>query len=401
MQSLPDKLATPSMLKVGVQQSASIRFRTAIRNSDGTYAKVNPWRKNTIMDVGLDALGNTHCWNACLGYCALGTSNDGNRRDTSPVTVSQAGTTLTASGSFFLSTDVGALFKFGTGSAGLEVYIVSVTSPTVAVVNIPSTQTGQVGTLWFVNQTALVSQVIAPFSTTYAADIIGFTNTAGVATTTLTRHFISPAFGASHTIQELAWYGRVGGFSPVPNEMFGRALVGGVGDAVSTGQQYEVICELSIVATPRTATPFGDVSSGTWNTAGNGTLEFAEGCFGSIFSGNDSAAGALESVHFPCTMYLAVAGWTQVDMTTSAVSLPGGSVISDSNSASSYTSGTFTRSCSSFWGVTSAVATIHGIIVSVDTQRDFSLLFTTPIAKDNLHSLTITWTISWQRVLTN
>ena len=351
-----------------------------------------------ITDVGLDAIGNTHAWLAAINYCALGTGNNNNRRDTSPVTVSQSGTTLTASGSFFLSTDVGALFKFGTGSSGLEVYVTAYISATQVTVNISSTQAAQVGTLWFVDQTGLQTQVIAPFNSTYFGDVASFNNTGGIATTTLTRHFLSPIFGSSHTIQELGWFA-TNGVNPL--EMFGRALVGGTGDSVLAGQQYEVICELSIVSSPSSPTAVPDVSGGTWDTSGMATLEQANICLGSILNGNNP--GVLEPSDFSdAQMLLATATFTQTPMTNSGVP-QGASTYADSYNVAAYVSGSFTRSMTATWNVTTAVTTIYGIILarSGSGGRAFSILFNTPVAKDNLHRVILTWTVAWQRVLTN
>ena len=64
----------------------------------------------------------------------------------------------------------------------------------------------------------------------------------------------------------------------------------------------------------------------------------------------------------------------------------------------SYSPGTFSRTRTGHWSISVGNGTILGI---ADTFQRIGLKFTTPVVKDNQHTLDITSTLSWQRVLTN
>src|SRR4051812_11153701 len=132
---------------------ATFRYRVGFVR-DGKRHFVTPWRDNLILDSGLNKHASTG-WASCFSTCIFGNQVGPTPVSRGPgaITFSQATTTITASGGFFVAADTGRLFKFDSGE---ECYLTFV-SATQATASISRTVGSGPGTVWYVNQTAVES----------------------------------------------------------------------------------------------------------------------------------------------------------------------------------------------------------------------------------------------------
>jgi hypothetical protein len=245
-----------------------MRIKTQIVDAaTGAIVKDNRWNKNLILDYGLTTIagGNT------LGLrppevftnCQVGSGTNPTSINSGAVTIDSSGTTLTASSSFFTARMVGALLKWGaTGSAGVEVYIASVTSGTVAVCATSQTHTTEAATVWFVQESAL--QTLLYTSSTYQT-------TAGSCQTTVTggvithkRTFTFPVQASPYTVNEI-------GYKASSGTLNGRIVLPS-SDVVAPTNFYVVIMSLSIAYTPRVPTAVSNVGTNI-DTSGDSCIE--------------------------------------------------------------------------------------------------------------------------------
>ena len=393
-------------MKIAIKHdfSAFGQYRRRVRNCDGSVTPWSNWEKNLILDNGLNQLasGSNGKWGQMMIHAQIGTGNTATSKQTNGtgITLSQATNQVTASGSFFASTDVGAILKYGTiGTSGTEQYITGFTSAFVVTVSSNATVGATDGTVWQVQQTALVSR-IAGDNGTYEADVITF-NATGTPHVSFKRGYQFAAVGGATTVAEI-------GFSWQPSgTLWSRVVVPGSGDALTTGQIYEVEYLLTVNFPGGAAqAAIADISGATWNTAGTYMLETASGLNETVGLGGSGDSGWLE----PMTgnsgnsspALLITASWTQKTlMVNSTVSVTG--VVSDSNSASTYSAGTFTLVKSNHWNIGTAVATIYGISGAYlgSSVSGWSIKFTTPIAKDSSHTIDLSTTMVWGRALSN
>jgi len=252
---------------------AAGHYRTRIKNADHTIARDwSDWRKNLILDSGLNSLVgplsgfNSVNWSTMLVAAQMGTGNLAVQKDTTAagVTISQTGTAVTVDGgaNFFASTDVGALIKYDLGSAGQEVYITAFISASAVTVSATGSHTSAFAVVYQVQQTALQTRVSGTTST-FEADVVT-TSAVGTPFKRFKRGFQFPAVGSNLTVKELGFGWQASG------GVFSRVVLAGTGDALITGQIYEVEYVLTVFIPGGAAqVAVSDVSGGTWNTAGN------------------------------------------------------------------------------------------------------------------------------------
>lgn len=384
----------PKKLEIGIGQQARVRYRTKILNPDGSIARERDWHHNLLLDTGLDFVAS-NTWVGCFNYCAVGTGITPTNNPSSAITFTQSGTTLTASASFFQSTDVGALFKFGTGTGGAEMYVTAFTSSTVVTVSVSGTVgTGTVGTLWYVDQTGLTTEKARTGNLQTPNNTYNFSTMSG-SVITHQRTFLFPAVGSGVTYTEIGWSPNSGAGA----NLFGRDLIPGGGDSLAAGQQYQVQVQLLLTVGPASSTTAPSVITG-WTAPGNCCLEYA--AFAAVngtasFNGNSQSAEPSNSSN----LYAATATTALQAMSgTTPVSLSGLSQYAGANG--SYVSKSFTQTRSVTMSTSQANGSINsvGISDSVGTSS-FRVLFSSTQTKDNAHTLTIVFRFTWGRQLSN
>jgi hypothetical protein len=375
---------------------ASGQWRRRIRRPDGSATPFSPWRKNLILDGGLNLLPGL-TWGMMPSHAMIGTGNRAVEKQTNGtgITLTQATNQVGASGNFFASTDVGAILKYGTnGTAGTEQSITAYTSPTLVTVSSSATVAPTDGTVWQVQQTALQTYLNGD-NGTFEADVVTF-SAAGTPHITFKRGYQFPAVVSNVTITEIGFGPNAGNVQP-----FSRVVVPGTGDALTPGQIYEVEYQLT-VNLPGGAGPAGvtDVSGGAWNTSGNYMVE--SGLALSQKIGWPAAANSFDGAYDGVS--LITANWSQRTLiANSSVAITG--TIQDSGSQASYSAGTFQLSRT----YTYNIGTVNGLVYGIGSCRantsnaveGWSIKFSTPVTKDNLHTLTLTSVLTFGRILSN
>lgn len=386
----------PPLFKLGT--SHLFRYRVGFIR-DGKRHFVTPWKANLIQDVGLDLLGNTpsaNCWSVALFGDAV--SPVPTRRNTGVVTVSQSGNTLTASGTYFLSSDVGRLFKFDSGN---EVYVTAFTDSTHVTCNGPSTTvSASPGTMWYVNESSLTSV----YSTTATYGANGGDNGSSVSINVVTdkRTFVGPAVsGAPVTLTEIGFNS-----TSANTNVFDRDIISG-GITLSIGDQPLAVAELVRTFNPHTSTAAGNVGTG-FNSAGNCILcGMASAGYSTIASNGNSntsniglefnAAGNANFIYGisdPAVTLPAFNNGIGPNLGSFLVSTASNPVVP------AYSSGNYFRDANTVFGLTDAIGTFYAFIYHF-TDAAWCQVLTTPFAKAGTQILTVGFRRSWQRVLAN
>ena len=312
---------TPDAINVLSRTSCGLRARTFIIDAKtGRTLKKSGWSKNTMMNHGLNVLaGNGALGPGFAGVISavnIGSSNTQNYTYNAAITFTQAGTALTASGSFFTPAMVGQLFKYGTGTGGSEYYITAYTSPILVTVDTSAVlATPAAGTVWNV----IMSDLLLPLFTTTAilsdpgnGTIIP---TPGVAQ--LTRKFTFPIQSAPYTVNEIG-YGV--GASGSMTQFCGRVVLGS-SDVVPVTSYYvvqvQLICNVSPCAA---AVAFANTGTNI-NIAGTGIFAFYSFLAVATTTGNPISYQGLVGGSAGGLMDSETCGFSLV---TTPFSLPGG-----------------------------------------------------------------------------
>jgi|SRR5580692_276307 hypothetical protein len=216
------------------------------------------------------------------GFIEGGTGNSSPvRKDSTPTTLSQSGTTVTASSAFFSSGDVGNLLVYGSSGSGTNIcYITAFTNSTTVTVSVSQTVASVVGTVWYVSSAwALSGTTLLVNTKSTNSGQWGTAYSGGVYTYTCT--FNSAVQTSSITLLQLA-YG-VSGFLP-----FASFTIPGAGDTIPVDYFYVVTWEFEMTVTPSTPSAQGNVGTGI-NTAGNIMIESLGGF--STLNSSGTAAG--------------------------------------------------------------------------------------------------------------
>jgi hypothetical protein len=328
--------------------------------------------KNLVLDVGLDMFAAYVSLHELLAYVVLGTGTKPTRRDSGTITASQTGNTVTASGAFFEAADVGRLLKFDSGA---EVYITAFSSATEVTVADSVSRSASEVTVWYVNATGHEAEHsrLSSYSNQTTAFLDGVY--------TVTRTFTSSAFASGVLLKEIGWAPKNTG------ALFGRALIPGGGDFVGAGKQYRVTVSLSCKYGPAAAAAQADVGNNGFSTAGAYAIEYipvdgltANHPFLGAISADSSALTPLASVEGPSI------GPGTVGVT-----------------AKTYIAGSFSRSFELFAGTDFVLSGIRSIQLGSANgpRRCARLLLSAPQIKDGLHTLTLTFGMSWGRILIN
>lgn len=365
------------MTATAPQQIAAIHYTLEVIEADGTARLAQPRKKNLILDVGLDNIGaNEYGWKDACYRAAYGTGTTPTKRDSGTVTFTRAAATVTASAGFFEADDVGRLLKFDTGA---EMYITAYTSPTSVTVSATGALAASEGTVWYVNQTGLTAEV-SRVITEGGGGAISSVYADGVWTRTWRATF--PAVGGVTVAREIGWL-----FDN--NVFFGRDLLAGAGVTLLAGQQLRVTVELAVQIGPLTAQPYANVVTG-WAANGQQMLVTSAGgivsgapLFGSAFVTTDASPLAFIG---PDPIDLRPALLARVDLLSTG-----------------YTPGSFRQIRRAVFGPPAFnSASVRSLWAGVAAWEGlYRVRLDSAEGKTDTQSLTLDFTFTWGRVLTN
>mgnify|MGYP005846250423 CR=1 FL=1 len=381
-------------LNIGFSQSVKVNYRTGARNPDGSVIWLRDWDHNLILDGGLNSYG-VRQWPNCFTYAAVGSGTNPVERDSGATTFTASAGTITASAGFFEAGDTGRLFRADSGEQGYLTYV----NTTSCTWTGPDFGAASPGTVWYVNRTALQTEIKR--TNTYRAESgDNFTTWTGATSTlTMQRTFLFTAEVGAVTYREVGWSWGSGA-----TPLFGMDVFSGGGDTLAAGQQYLIAVQLIVTVSPTSPTTAPNVGTGGWNTEGDisiGTVAISGGIAGVDTNGSSNGQNNkwLDASTTYGEIWVATAPFTLPTATTSPVTGPAG-LVGGSITNLTYTSGTFYRDKQSVFSVLQGNnGTIYGICLGSGPGATLGLAvkFDTPQAKDAEHTLTVTFRISWQR----
>lgn len=380
-----------------LHQSLQLSYRLGVLRG-GKVVSETATNPHMITDAGLDQIGTTAAL-AHLAKCILGTNATPTpiRRDDGAVTFSQAGNTITASSAFFVAADVGRLFKWGSGTAGAEVYITSFLSSTSVEVSASASVASSVGTVWYVNTAALLSPVAGLTWTKQTTGNGSVGNVVGnTCTVTHTTINVSSPLAAPATVTELAISDSTTNAAVFDRDVISPPV------AMLTGDQAVVTIELVETYAPvETPEAVANVATG-YDSSGTAKIE-------SLGLGSSGLPTLTADGNFiDYDKYLLPHVSPQIAVVMSAFELQPFGLTSGPASGSnfsmtmaSYGSGSRYRNSTYVFPITAANGTIYGVSMCAGTTRRFTLKFAAPFTKLNTQTLSFTFRKSWSRVLTN
>ena len=388
-------------LEIG--SALSVEFDVEILNLDGTAKPVGNRQKNLLLDSGLDKIATLGI-TTCMQYAAVGTGTNPTYRDSGAVTVTIAGGVATASAGFFAAADVGRLLKQDSGS---ERYITGYTSPTVVTVG-GADSAASLFTIWYVSDTGLQTESKRTGAYTNGATDNQSTF-AAPGTWTHKQTFLFAAEAAPITYNEIGWSNS----NAAGANLFGRALFI-TPPSLGIGQQLRVTLYLSVTLTPNTQTAVADVGNNGYNTSGTAMIEY---CPAGSADGISSISNPLGGPNNGGTGYpqlepfsginhqlkILQATFAQAAAMSSTVGTAVGTVFTSSTTVvtPAYIAKTFYIDNVFNFPLSSANTASHYGITLGQTNRNFSIKFTTPQVKDAAHTLSFTIRFSWGRTLVN
>lgn len=389
---------------MNIKQKALFRYKVGvIRN--GKRLWLTPWKNNLILDSGLNKVASVN-WANCFAVCIFGNQVAPTpvSRNGGALTFSQSGTTITASGNFFVSQDTGRLFKFDSGE---ECYLTYVNA-TTATASISRTVGSGPGTVWYVNQTAVES--VFAYSTAYGSNG-GDNGTSAIGNViTMKRTYTGAAAGGPTTLTEIGFND---GASNV--NIFDRdIIVGGV--SILTGDIPLAVAELIMTISQNTPQAVGNVatgydSSGNFQVVGCG-IGMGGGTQLSYVASNGSTVSSSNISHLePSNTNLFGDFW----VFTSTFTIPAFSngqanipvstgAVASGGSVASYSSGNFYRDRTATFNISTGNGTIYGFVAhpgASDQATAYAQKFTSTFTKLSTQTLDFTIRISWQRILVN
>lgn len=390
-----------------ITSEAKLRYKFE-RIRDGKLIK-SKWSKfHLITDAGLDKVAS-NSWLACVSTPIIGegVSPTAIRRDSGGITFTQAGTTLTASAGFFSAADVGRLFKWGTGTAGNEIYITGFTSTTIVTVGTSATVgTPEIGTIWYVN-TALLQTPITGLTWTKNNDALENFSTAGTSgdTCTVTNQtvFYSSALAGPKTVSEIAF-----SHNNTNSNVFDRDLVTPT-VALLTADQAKITLQLIIKWSPITDVAVGNVATG-YDSSGNVRLESLgmsnlTGISHWSSSGGISGGGNMVLEPVCSAVPFGVRSTNTAFQAFNAITPNNTGTFLGNKTGTTASYGTGNRYIDS--SVTFSISEVNGTLYDVSIGNSpsggslFRQKFTASFTKLSTQTLAFTFRKSWSRTLTN
>lgn len=378
-----------------------------VRDGKGIIVSESPWRKNLVLDQGLNAMAKStanslNCNPAqAFTYCQVGSGTNPVKTSSGAITFTQSGTTLTASGGFFTAGMVGSLFKYGTGTGGAEYYITAFTNTTTVTVDTSATvSTPTVGCVWGVNQTALQTFLYA--SNTYqTATGDCFTDKTTMPNLVMQRTFIFAAQASPYNVNEIGWTS-----TSTTSRCLGRLVLPST-DVVGTSNYYVVVLNITFTYSPSSPTAVSDVGTNI-NTAGNAMFETTQ-FMSVVTTAGATTAGSSDSGNqsSPSLSYPLFVLPTTTYSQNGSIANPG------SLSWTGVNPGSFVQAYGStrgklIWSGTLSISTSGqtaygmGLVGNGDTRPFFDIKFTTPVTlPTGTFQTTTTFSLTYNRNLSN
>jgi hypothetical protein len=383
-----------------IDSKISVEYKTIVLNSDGTVHKEREFKRNLILDSGLNMI-NAHPFAACNTACSIGTGTKPVKRDSGTTTFTRSGFTVTSSAGFFDASDVGRILKFDTGQ---EMRVTVFTSATQVTVDQSGVLSASEGTVWYVNETT--NEVEVKRTVNYSTGSGECGTTFSVDTYTHQRTFIFSVETAPITYREIGW----SPFSSLGAALFGRDVIPGSGDSLSAGQQYKVIVRLLVTLNPSVATSQSNVGTGGFNTSGQFKFEYINNNFCFVDSGGNTNFVASNRNFEPYSTETAFGYFTGTLNLISGIVTTGfvesNGPLDKRTVKSAYADGSFfvdkVASVSvSEMNSTDITGICFGYYAGSQAGRCFTIKFDSPQTKLNTHTLTVTLRQSWGRSLAN
>lgn len=337
--------------------------------------------KNLILDSGMINFG-ANSLSSLQTMCQKGDSDLANSLDSGVITMTQSGVTVTASSSIFTAGMVGELLKPDSG--GEEVYITGFTSDTIVSVGTSQTVSAIAFTVWYVSRTTLESY-LGYTSTLNASDSRAIS--AGVITLTATHIFSANVAG--ETIRELGW-GLNANNVPLSRVVLSSPVALGIGD------QLEVISNLEVRQSNQTPTAI-DPTSDEGAFAGNAQVE------GYGIDDLESQTGKGGEPYSALKLFIDTRSNALATYGTPSIQITSSSNKKSATMGSDPTSAPWIRTGSAVWGTSEGNIAIRslGLCGGQFDYSIFRLLLTAAQTKLNTQTLTIAFSVSWDRNLTN
>lgn len=359
----------------------------------------DPWRPNLILDQGMNNYGSSIYGAQWGAACAGGTGSTPTVRDsTGTAQITTAGTAVSADNPFFEAGDVGRLLKLDSGG---EAYITAFTDTQNVTVGTSLGATGpQDAAVWYVNQTGLATEVKRTTTYLTGSGNTGSSTASNTRTYKWTYDFSAEVAPVNYT--ELGWSNT----GSAGNNLNSRALVSGGSVAVGTGQQLRVVYEIDFTIATNTSTAVTTTITG-WPVAPAATQDgdmifnrafFSNAGFADLdTNGSPNVNGGCEPSRNVGEMLLCTG--TTLPTFGNDYSV-GTTAQSNTCSSNAYVSGTFTRSRTATWNLTTGNSTgWRGL--TMGNNHYFALVWDEAQTKANTHTLSITWPMTWSRTLTN
>lgn len=247
-------------------QRAYVQYTREILENGRVVQSFAP-KRNLLLDSGLDLVG-VYGWVQCFKYCILGTGTTPTKRDSGNITFTRSGVRVTSSASFFVAADVNRILKMDTGE---EMYIRAYVSGTQVDVDKSGALPASEGTVWYVEQTKLDTQTRA---ISVGSGLDHGTTYDGVTKTERHRRtFLGPVETGNVVYKEIGW--SYASSSPAP--LLGRDLIPGGGDALVANQQYRVRVDLYITHGPMAPVDTPEMLAEWPGSAGRAQLDAISG----------------------------------------------------------------------------------------------------------------------------
>lgn len=407
---LPSKLdVTKSAFKKflsTIKMTGQVSYRLDVLESEENPVPVFSTKPthNLILDSGLNFVGtDANGWAGSFEYAAVGTGTNPTQRDSSTITASRTGTTVTASAPFFEANDVGRLIRWDDGT---ESYVASFTSTTIVETVESGSVTGQEFTVWYVDDISLQTEVKR--TNTYQTG-------AGDCQTTYSggsnevfeykRTFLFSAEVGSVTYNEIGW-------APAnTGDLFGRDLITG-GVALVAGNILRAVMTLSITYAGIASAVVTDNAVIGWTNDGDGDFRFINPP-GSLVDSNGASVASSASIgnpggFDPANNITVVFNASTAFKTYGAGDLMNsGGIIGTGEGlfAQAYSPDSFVRTKVGQWDVANGNgSTIRSIMFgdgNLSRIASGQMLFDDVQTKDSDHVVDLTLSLAWGRTLTN
>lgn len=345
---------------------------------------------NLILDQGINLYFQGNGLETLFSRNAIGTGTTATVTDSGVITASTSGlsTTVTVSSSFFTAGMVGQLIKFDSGE---ERYISSQTGTACVVTVAVNIAAPTLFAVWAVNQTGLATETKRTDTYLTGTGNCGTTDVGNVRT--LRRTFDHTAEVANQNYTEAGWSNT----STVGNNLFSRVLIAGGSVSVLIGQQLRMVYDLVVTSGPAVSTA-GFFSITGWPIAPATTVA-GNYITNRHISGSVSTSGlSLSGLVNPNNPAAVEIGTGSVLPPFGSSYVPGTSVNASTNTVIAYTLGSFTRQWQSGFDLTTANATNWR---AISLAGAFVFIFNEAQTKASTHTLTVRFSISMSRPLTN